>query len=132
MRALVVSTPLIELVRSTTTATSTGVTGSDPHGPLQAAETTTLVSPEFTPTAPPKRNGTFTEPARTRVLHRSPSAGSHGAVQMPRAHFQAEAAVGPGSHVVGMSVMSGSPSLLRSPRRQRKLRLTRLAGRPPG
>ena len=132
MRALVVSTPLMELVRSTISDTSTGVTGSDPQGPRQAAEVITLVSPWVTPTAPPKRNGTLTEPTRTSVLHWSPAAGSHGAVQMPRAQVQAEGETTPGSHVVGMSVRSGRPSLFRSPMRHRKLSATRLAGSPPG
>ncbi len=129
---MVVSTPLMELVRSTTSATSTGVTGSEPHGPLHAAEVMTFVSPWVTPTAPPKRNGTLTDPTRTSVLHLLPAAGSHGAVQIELAHRHADGATVPGSQVVGMSDRSGRPSLLRSPMRQRKLIVTRPAGTPPG
>ena len=132
MRALVVSTPLMELVRSTTRATSTRATGSDPQGPLQAAEVTTWVSPSLTPTAPPKRNGTLTEPVMTSVLQVSPSAGSQGAVQMPCPQRQAEGATTPGLHVIGMSDRSGRLSWFRSPMRQRKLWLTRPGGIAPG
>ena len=90
------------------------------------------MSPSLTPTAPPNRNGTLTEPVMTNVLQVSPSAGSQGAAQIPRAQRQAEAATAPGLHVIGMSVMSGRLSWFRSPMRQRKLVLTRPDGIEPG
>ena len=111
--ALIVSVPLMLLVRSMTRTTSTGLVGGPPHGPAQAADRTLPVLPLDTPIAGPNLYCVVTFPDTTMTLHELPAtAGLHGVTQMVELHVQLADDVlvlagAPGWQTFGIWVRSG-------------------------
>src|SRR5262245_31735220 len=118
-RAFAMSVALIEDDRSMIIIRSTGWVGDAPHGPTQAAEVTCCVDPWLTPTARPKLKFTDAALESTIVLHAIPVPGTQTATQIPLPQRQPPLGEGPGLQTAGTSPVSGTPSLLRSPTRQR-------------
>ena len=94
----------------------------DPQGPLHAAEVTTLGVARVDPDrAAEAERHAHRAGQDQRVARCRPRPGRTARCRCRAPQRQAEGATTPGLHVIGMSDRSGSPSLFRSPMRQRKL-----------